>query len=207
MSLANPFDAEAFWRSEIIKDPGNAHALRRYGDLLRGSNLIDESAAYLARAISLADKESRDWCRISPRLRLRRPEANSSGPLRSMKRNVERFPDLTDFFIRIGGDFGEAGEISGSRSFTSAAWKLRIAAWAYFARMTMGAIRCDFSPRSNELAHLFADPRANNSMRGAVSFILGDVEAGVGYWREMQPASLPLWWDYITGMSGIGHLA
>ncbi len=198
MSFGNPFDAEAFWRSEIIKDPGNADALLRYGDLLRGSNLIDESAAYLARVRSLTDEDSREWLdQTEPSIALARGEFERAVAL--MKRNLERFPDLTQSTYGLVGTLAKLGRYPEAEFYLSRL-EATDAVWAYFARLTMGAMRGDFSPRSNELAHLFADPHADNAMRGAVSFILGDVAAGVGYWREIEPASLPRWWDYITGI-------
>ncbi len=55
-SQVNPFDAESLWRAEIVKDPFNAHALRRYGDLLVGAKLVDESETFLERAIALTTR-------------------------------------------------------------------------------------------------------------------------------------------------------
>jgi hypothetical protein len=66
--------------------------------------------------------------------------------------------------------------------------------WAFFARMTLMVLRSDVRLGSNELAHAFADPLANNANRGYICFILGDVEAGVHYWREIEPGFLPMLW-------------
>lgn len=196
MSLANPFDAEAFWRSEVIKYPGNVHALRRYGDLLLGSNLIDESAAYQARASSLVDIDLREYVeQEEASIALARGELERAVAL--MKRNVERFPDATNSLYGLVGTLAKLGRYP-EAEFYLIRLEATDAGWAYYARLTLGAMRGDLSPRSNELAHSFADPRANNSMRGAVSFMLGDIEAGVDYWRKMKPA--PGWWQFITGM-------
>ena len=116
-----------------------------------------------------------------------------------MKRNVERFPDFTVSNYGLVGTLAKLGRYREAELYVSRL-EATSAGWGWYARLTLAAIRGDISPRSNELAHLFADPRANNSARGAVSFMLGDVEAGVGYWREMEPGYLATWWDYLTGM-------
>ena len=73
------------------------------------------------------------------------------------------------------------------------------AAWAFYARLTLKAMRGDIRAGGNELAHAFADPHATNTTRGIISFILGDVEAGVRYWREIEPGFLPLLWQFNSG--------
>jgi len=197
MSLANPVDGEAFWRSEIVKDPGNVHALRRYGEMLGGSDLLDEAAAYLARAISLTDPEERMFVESAEAsIALARGEFERAVAL--MKRNVERLPDYPISTYGLVGTLAKLGRYQEAELYVTRL-EATSSGWGWYARLTLAAIKGDISPRSNELAHLFAHPRANNSARGAVSFMLGDVEAGVGYWREMEPGHLATWWDFIAG--------
>src|SRR5262249_36020159 len=92
MSLASPVDGEAFWRSEIIKDPVKVHVMRLYCEMLGGTALLDEASAYLARAISLADPEDRMFVQSGEAsIALARGEFELAVAL--MKRNVERLPD------------------------------------------------------------------------------------------------------------------
>ena len=198
VSLVNPFDAEAFWRAEIIKNPSNTDALRRYGDLLLGAKLINESEGFLNRALAFSNENSRDWLE-QDQVSIAEARGDLDRQIQLGKRNLERFPDHTYSTYGLARSLAKLGRYSEAEFYLSRL-DATDAPWAFFGRMTLSAIRGDLQPGGNQLAHAFADPLANNANRGVICFILGDVEGGVRYWRDIEPGFLPLLWQFITGM-------
>ena len=196
VSLVNPFDAEAFWRAEIVKNPSNTDALRRYGDLLLGAKLIDESEGYLNQALAFTNENARDWLE-QDQVSIAQARGESERAIALMKRNLERFPDHTMSTYGLVRALAKLGRYPEAEFFLSRL-EATDSGWAFFATLTLGTIRGDIRRGSNELAHAFADPLANNGNRGVISFILGDIDAGVRYWHEIEPGFLPLLWQFNT---------
>src|SRR5262249_31871622 len=72
-------------------------------------------------------------------------------------------------------------------------------AWGYGAYIWLATLRGDLKLGSRELAQEFANPLMTNAQRAATCFLLGDVECGVRYWRQMEPAFLPSYWEFGPG--------
>ncbi len=196
MSLSNAFDAEMFWRAEIQKNPANVEALRRYGDLLVGAGLVAESAAYLDRAISLAPVEAIDWLEMD-HATLAGAGGDFERAVSLMKTNVDRFPDFTISLYGLVRDLAKLGRYAESESYLARLTRTD-PAWAYAAKLLLMAQRGDIPLGSAALEEALANPLGTNVARGNACFALGDVERGVGFWRNIEPAFLPLLWQFNT---------
>lgn len=196
MSLGNAFDAEMFWHGELQKDPENVEALRRYGDLLVGAGLVADSTAYLERAISLAPA---DWVESLEMdyATLAGARGDFERAVRLMKINVDRFPDFTISLYGLVRDLAKLGRYSEAEAYLARLTRTDTA-WAYAAKLLLMAQRGDIPLGSAALEEALADSLGTNIARGNVCFVLGDVERGVGYWRNIEPAFLPLLWQFNT---------
>jgi DNA-binding winged helix-turn-helix (wHTH) protein/tetratricopeptide (TPR) repeat protein len=196
LCLTNPVDAEMFWREELVRNANNPDALRRYADLLAGAGLADESERYLAIAISLAGEAERDWYEMDY-LNLAWLRRDYEEHLRLSKKILDRFGDYTVTLqglvetLAYRGRFTEA-EFYLSRLNSSD----RKGGWAYSAKLRLMAFRGEIPMGSDALKSALADPLANNLSRGITSFIVGDVENGVRYWRDIEPSTLELIWRF-----------
>jgi DNA-binding winged helix-turn-helix (wHTH) protein/tetratricopeptide (TPR) repeat protein len=196
VSVGSAFDSEALWRQELLANPDDIEALRRYGELLRGAKLIDESEQYLQRATSLAmrlgDGDTVDA--IGPQYA---PIAGIRGDLERAiairKVSVEKFPDFTVALFSLVLNLTKQGHYAEADVYLT---RLRSSdsAWAWAAETMMRAERGEFAKGSSALQGVLDDPRTNNATRGWLCFAVGDVECGVRYWRDMEAAFLPLQW-------------
>jgi len=197
LSSANAFDAEALWRGELLEDPKSVEALRRYGELLLGAKLIDESQRYFEHAIGHAPAQSHaSLAAYYSSIATARGDHEES--IRVLKSTLEHYPDYT---LSLYGLVRALGALQRYPEATIYLEQLRGSdpAWAYAGELTLLAQRGAIQPGSPALIEAFANPQATNASRGIACFILGDVECGVRYWREIEPTFLPLEWQFISG--------
>jgi len=198
ISVATPADAEAYWHQELEWDATNVHSLRRYAELLLGARLFDESERYLRRAMQLTSAEELDWLALDEA-----PLAEARGEIelavRLMKRNLERIPDHTMHLYTLVRGLAKLGRYPEAERYYDRLESID-AGWAFLARQHMLALRGDLRPGSNLLGEFFSHRRANNANRGITSFMMGDIEAGLRYWRDVEPRFLPTLWHYTPGI-------
>jgi tetratricopeptide (TPR) repeat protein len=196
-SISSAFDAEAFWRSEILADPTNVEALRRYADLLVGAGLVSESERYLRKARSLAPVEELDWLEMAYATHALARGDQAEG-IRLMKLNIDRFPDFTLSLFGLVRTQSALGNFQEAETYLTQL-KSSDAVWGYSAQLALQAFRGDLPQGSEALQSAFDHPMANNVTRGSISFILGDIPAGVSYWQRIEPGFLRLFWQHNTG--------
>jgi hypothetical protein len=79
-----------------------------------------------------------------------------------MNRNLDRFPDHTLSTYALVRDLARLGRYPEAELYLNRR-EATDAGWAFYAKLTMGAIRGDLPVGGNELAHAFADAHANNT--------------------------------------------
>jgi len=193
-SIASAFDAEAYWRSELIADPMNMYALRRYADLLVGAKLTSESELYLQKAISVAPEEALDWLEMDYAT-IEQARGNQAAAVRRMKLNIDRFPDFTLSLFGLVRTQARLGNFAEAESYLTQL-TASDAVWGYTAQLYLQAFRGDLERGSKALQAAFDNPMANNTTRGSISFVLGDVPGGIAYWRMIEPGFLRLLWQF-----------
>jgi DNA-binding winged helix-turn-helix (wHTH) protein/tetratricopeptide (TPR) repeat protein len=193
--LTNPIDAEAFWREELTRNPNNPEALRRYADLLAGAGLVDESERYLRRAIPL-DEANRDWYEMDY-ANLAGVRDDGEAHVRVMKKIIDRFGDYTVTLLGLVERLARMGRFIEAESYlTRLEASDKEGGWAYSAKLRLMAFRGEIPEGSDALKSALAHPLASNITRGHICFVVGDVENGVAYWRDIEPFTLELIWRF-----------
>jgi len=196
LCLTNPLDTESFWREELIRNPNNPDGLLRYGYLLLGAGLLDESERYLARAIQLVD-EANGYSWDTDYITLADARGDDEEHIRLAKNALDRFPELT---ITLFGLVEKLSRLHRFREAESYLSRLEASdedgAWAYAAKSRMLAFRGDIPLGSEALKRTLENPLLTNISRGHLCFILGDVESGVRFWRAIEPHFLEMIWRF-----------
>jgi len=195
ISVATPTDAEIYWHTELEKDPTSVHALRRYAELLLAARLIDESERYLQRAMELSPAEDRDSLEIDE-VNLSQARGQFELSVKLIKRNLERFPDHSMHLYAMVSALAKLGRFVEAQRYLDRLETIS-SGWAFLARQNLLALRGDLRQGSNLIGLFFADRRANNANRGITSFMIGDVDAGLRYWRQIEPQYLPDLWQFM----------
>lgn len=195
ISVATPTDSETYWHKELENNPTSVHALRRYGELLLGARLIDESERYLRRAMELSPANDRDWLALDE-VGLAQARGQFELSVQLIKRNLERIPDHTWHLYAIVSALAKLGRYQEAQRYLDRLEAIS-PGWAFLARQHLLTLRGDLRPGSNLIGEFFAHKRANNANRGITSFMMGDVDAGLHFWREIEPDRLPSLWQYL----------
>jgi len=202
LSAGSAFDTEELTRAELQRDPGDIESLRQYARLLLGANLLNEGVAYIDRAVLLARKTADPRfvaaaeSEYATSLLLTGP---SDTAVRQMKLNVEESPDFTISLISLVKELTKVGRVQ-EANFYLARLKNSDEAWGAYGETLMVAIRGEAKLGSARMEDLLKNSLISNAGRGDVCFILGEVECGVRLWHELEPAFLPLFWQFMPTM-------
>ncbi len=198
VSIGSASDAEQVWRKEIINNPHDSGAMRWYARVLMGAKLLDESEAYIDRAIAEARSAGSDD--VSG---LQSEYVTLYTIRRDFETQVELVKDLVD---RVNPDFtlslyGLVQCLSKLGRFTEAeAYLERLKRtdekWGYNAGVYLRVHRGDIRPHSPELQAALADPLVTHSTKSDVCFILGDVDCGTEELLAIEPEYAWLRWHF-----------
>lgn len=205
LSVGNAFDAEVLWRNEVrsaflSNEPQDfqkswvkVEALRRYSELLLGAQLVLESEAYNALAMHFADEAWRPhveshWAQLAT------ARGDHEEAVRRHKINIDLFPDSTVSLHGLIWSLASLGRFAEAEAYLA---RLRSvdSGWSFSAKVILMAYRGDLPIGSPRLDQVLA--KVNKATAGIVSFILGDVDGGVRYWRRIEPTALALQWQSI----------
>ncbi len=193
ISLTSSNDAERYWREELIRNPRNGEALRRYGDLLLGAGLADEDQRFVECAIE-CDAANREIYEIDY-AQICEVRGHVEECLKSLKRTLDRFGDFTVALFGIVQTLAKHGRYQEAELYLA---RLEAAdesgSWAYAAWLRLQAVKGDLPLGSEKLEIALADSRATNIIRGYTYLTVGDVPRGVASWRQIEPHFLELIW-------------
>ncbi len=201
MSAGSAYDAEEQWRNEIIRNRKSFEGFNRYSRLLAGARLFAEGRQYLERCIELAHQAGESgWVTSSQENYATHAEGqgNFDDAAKLMKRNVEQHPDATASLFGLVRTLAKLGRFAEAEAYLTRLERTN-EAWGYGAAVWLATLRGDIKPGSAALEQTLADTRSTNALRGTVCFLLGDVECGVKYWRQMEPAFVPIYWEFAPG--------
>jgi DNA-binding winged helix-turn-helix (wHTH) protein/tetratricopeptide (TPR) repeat protein len=199
LSAGTAFDSESLIRKALQRRPDDTESLMQYAQLLLGAKLLLEGEAYLDRAMLLARKIP-DPQAVSSVESIHATLLVLTGPpeaaIQRMKRNVETWPDFTISLNGLMKELTKVGRMQEAR-FYLARLKSSDEAWGAFSEAQMVAISGEAKLASARMEDLLKNPLISNAGRGDVCFILGEVECGIRFWHELEPAFLPLFWWFL----------
>ena len=199
MSVGNAYELEAFLHAELMRNPVDIEALRLYSRLLVGAGLVTESEAYMRRAIDIAARTGPDEIKYlrSEFATIYDARGDFEGAVRQMKENIEVTPDFTLSLFGLVRTLAKLGRYTEAETYL-ARLESTDPAWALAARVQLLAQRGELAPGSAQLATTLADPKLGNVARGNICLVVGDVECGVTFYRDIEPAFLVLMWQFMA---------
>jgi len=200
VSMTTAFDAAAYWSDVIREDPHAIDALRQFQRFLIGAKLLNEGETYLERAIDLAKSLGEPgWVRA---LETEYPtyagiRGDFDRQIIEMKKTVEEVnPDFTLSLYGLVQTLARLGRFREANVYL-ARLKASDPAWGSAAELILSAHRGDIPTASEQLREAVANPDLTNAIRGIACFVVGDIECGIKYWREMEQAFLPILWQFL----------
>ena len=198
--ITTAFDAAAYWSDALREDPRSIEALRQFSRFLTGARLLNESEGYVEKAIDLAKSIGEPgWVRA---LETEYPtyagiRGDFDHQIAQMKENVDGTnPDFTLSLYGLVQTLAHLGRFR-EASVYLARLKASDPAWGSAAELILAAHRGDFPPASEQLREALANPDLTNAIRGIACFVVGDIECGINYWRDIEQAFLPLQWQFL----------
>lgn len=201
-SVGNGFDQIALRRAAVASNPDDLGALIGYAELLIGAQLLAEGEGYLDRVLALA-REAGDDGAIEAVSGERVTIADIRGEFDAADRGAKRLLEFRpEFKLPL---WGLVKRLAVRGRYTEAeAYLVRLETadpeWGYNARLLFRAFHGELPIGSARLQEALSNPLASNATRGEVCFVLGDVECGVRYWRDLEAAYLPLIWTFLSSM-------
>jgi len=187
LAATSAFDVEARTRAELVRKTEDAGAIGVYAGLLCGAGFFDESERYLERAISM----DAHW--EVERSTLLGARGRFAEHVVRLKLELERHPNSTFHLFGLVQSLAVLGRFQEAEAFVE---RMRATdpGFSYSAKLTLRAIRGDFVLGSGALERVLSHPTGLNVNRGTVCFVVGDVERGVEFWRDIEPMfSSQLW--------------
>ena len=198
VSIGSASDAEQTWRKEIINNPHDAGAMRWYARVLMGAKLLDESEAYIDRAITEARSAGAgDVSGLqSEYVTLYTIRGDFETQVELVKDLVDRVnPDFTLSLFGLVQCLGKLGRFTEAEAYLERL-KRTDEKWGYNAEVYLRVHRGDFRPHSPELQAALADPLVTHSTKSDVCFILGDVDCGTKELLAIEPEYAWLRWHF-----------
>ncbi len=195
-SISSAFDAEKYWRAELLKNPTNALALTGYADLLLGAKLIDESQRYVERALAQRISVEAETNIKSRYGSLAEARGNFEEHVRLNKEFLEAMPDSTVALYGSVRSLAELGRFQEAEAYVDRL-DSTAPAWGSAARSVLLALRGDTPANSVALRATLADSQKSNAMKTQICFMVADVECGVRSLQRIEPTFLQLFWVFV----------
>lgn len=198
VSTTTAFDAGSHWSDAVHEDPHDIEALQQFSEVLIGAKLLNESEAYLELAIDQAKSTGKTDARLENQYATYSAiRGDFDRAIALNKENVDNsFLDLTTSLYGLVQSLAYLGRFREAESYL-VRLKASNSAWGNGAELIMAAHRGDLPPGSGRLHEALAKPGLLNVSRGIACFVVGDIECGITYWREMEPTLMPTLWRFM----------
>ena len=183
----SPFEFEGAVRQRFL---AGARGDQEYGDYMRllcGAGFYDESQRYLDRALELNDGWRMEECTIAG------ARGDFEEYIRLLKRDLESHPRALTALTALVRTYGRLGRYREADALIEQMRQFDLD-YAQVSRFWLGVLRGDLAPGGDKYERIMANPKARNYPRGLACFIAGDVERGIGFWRQIEPASANWLW-------------
>ena len=190
----SPLELEAAKRRDLVAGSMSPDVWGGYAQVLCGAGLLDESARYLEVAIRLEPRAAKQsW--VMERSVIAGARGDFAEHAQLLKNNLEIHPNSTLDLSGLIRSLARLGRYAEAETHL-AHLKATDPGWAFGARLALSLIRGDLTVGSETFEKIVGNPASMNINRGIACLMVGDVERGVRFWREIEPTFAPLLWRF-----------